>query len=233
MKLKNLSHIDKEGLLQITGTPEIEELRLCLGGPLGNKAPRYLVRPADLSQLATVDEVAIINFGGAFDASSPPDFMTPLPSYSSPEILNGNRTSFPSDVWALGCKIAEIRAGQPLYDGSVGLLKHILGPIPQHSLCLVEEYEDEIVREENAPGHQSLEKDDDIMPLINNGNPLDDIDREKAELVETGFCTNLQLSLAYLTIPQDEVYTLAELLERIFKYDPEERLSLNTIIDHE
>ncbi|KAI1854689.1 hypothetical protein JX266_000807 [Neoarthrinium moseri] len=174
MKLKDLSHIDKEGLLQIIGTPEIEELRLCSEETLGNKAPRYLVRPADLSQLATID---VLDFGGAFDASSPPDSMTSLPSYSSPEILNGNRTSFPSDVWALGCTIAEVRAGQPLYDGSVGLLKHILGPIPQHSLGLVEEYEDEIGREEGAPGHQLLEIYDDIMPLINNDNPLDDIDR--------------------------------------------------------
>ena len=102
------------------GTPEEDEVLLSSGeGPLPPSAPHVLYAPIDWCKVPLrhlVPRIKLIDFGNTFLSSDPPSdsdigFNN---SYAAPELLQGERPTLASDIWALGCLIFEIRSGVQL-----------------------------------------------------------------------------------------------------------------------
>ena len=64
--------------------------------------------------------------------------------YRSPEVILGLPYSFPIDMWSLGCVIAELYLGRPLFEGEDNhdqllAIMEVLGPPPQEMIALSSE----------------------------------------------------------------------------------------------
>ncbi|KAK7935641.1 serine/threonine protein kinase-36 [Apiospora marii] len=142
----------KDDMDLLLGLPELEKVRREVSDAdmdndrdPGPHAPRYLVRPTSLEGLGVEDKVAVVDAGGYYhsvDGEVPMHPDLPL-AYAAPEVVFASTedsvSRLESDVWALGCTIAELRCGKPLF--SVGRygggeekyledLEYLFGPLP-------------------------------------------------------------------------------------------------------
>ena len=87
-------------------------------------APQYLVYPISWGDV-TLDNVrgdfitgtaCIIDFGESFDVSDPPLDLGIPQIYCSPEYALDKNIGFGCDIWALGCRLFDIRKGRRLFD---------------------------------------------------------------------------------------------------------------------
>ncbi|KAK8136427.1 V-type proton ATPase subunit G [Apiospora sp. TS-2023a] len=142
----------KDDMDLLLGLPELEKVRREVSDAEmdndrdpGPHAPRYLVRPTSLEGLGVEDKVAVVDAGGYYHSADGEVPMHPdLPlAYAAPEIVYASAEesvpSFESDVWALGCTMAELRCGKPLlgvgrYGGGeekyLEDLEYLFGPLP-------------------------------------------------------------------------------------------------------
>lgn len=105
----------------------------------GPHAPLYVVEPLRLylDDECITRDIAIIDFGVAFDAAKPA-IPTAIPSnYAAPECHPelGTKPSKASDLWALGCTMAEVLCGETPFQFvsqfSFEELEMALGPMPE------------------------------------------------------------------------------------------------------
>ncbi|KAL4863646.1 hypothetical protein BDV12DRAFT_201902 [Aspergillus spectabilis] len=72
-----------------------------------NPLPDYLL----------TNKLCLIDWGKAFEASSPPQKGTGIPfDYASPELVLEHKAGFASDIWALAATLFKIRVGYKLVD---------------------------------------------------------------------------------------------------------------------
>jgi dual specificity tyrosine-phosphorylation-regulated kinase 2/3/4 len=62
-------------------------------------------------------QIRLIDFGSAVFESSPMYIYIQSRFYRAPEILLGADYSYPIDMWSLGCMVAEMSTGRPLFPG--------------------------------------------------------------------------------------------------------------------
>jgi serine/threonine-protein kinase SRPK3 len=124
LELANFDHCTEDEVYQRLGRPKEDNVRTLVGDSNGSQAPKYLVEPADLSQLNSylTGNIRVIDFGESFFLGNPRNKSGTPPAFRAPEIffnrnvLNGKA----SDVWALACTIYEIRAGHALFEIEFG-----------------------------------------------------------------------------------------------------------------
>lgn len=105
----------------------------------GPHAPAYAVEPLHLTleDDCITKEIAIIDFGDAFEVGQPTNQSAIPDKYASPECQRevGSRPSIGSDLWALGCTITEILTGVTPFEFAGGFsfeeLEGKLGPMPE------------------------------------------------------------------------------------------------------
>jgi len=84
------------------------------------------------------DEIRLIDFGGATFEHEHHSKIINTRQYRSPEVLLGLGWSYPSDMWSIGCILAELLTGDLLFrthedSEHLALMEHILGKkLPQH-----------------------------------------------------------------------------------------------------
>ncbi|KAI1770189.1 kinase-like domain-containing protein [Hypoxylon cercidicola] len=142
-RMHSIDSLTKHQIWRLLGSPFSSEYYCPVtskdGGNPGPNAPRYAVRTADMRRLQDwiiVDDIAVVDFGVAFETFDPPQMSTGIPpSYSAPELLFGGRPSPSSDVWALACSILCLYTGQPLgrspHD-AINEMELFFGPLPEH-----------------------------------------------------------------------------------------------------
>ncbi|KAF9511351.1 hypothetical protein BS47DRAFT_1346871 [Hydnum rufescens UP504] len=176
------------------------------------------------------EDIVLIDFGQSFFADHPPPNYAPATPlhYLSPEAFFESRTSFPSDIWALGCTIFEIRAGSPLFDPFLGsdtlILKQIvevLGKLPEPWWSSWEARQP--AEEQRKEGvllpvlksslHQKLREigEQDDVPDVDGGRMIE----------KTG-----------TRLDEAEIELLADLLAKMLRYRPEDRISIAEVVRH-
>jgi len=88
--------------------------------------------------------VKVIDLGsGAFENET---IFTYIQSryYRSPEVILGMAYSYPIDMWSLGCVVAELFLGRPLFPGEddhdqLLAIMEVLGPPPEEMLAVASE----------------------------------------------------------------------------------------------
>jgi len=179
------------------------------------------------------EDVLLIDFGQSFLADSPPPNYQPATPfhYWPPETFFESKISFASDVWALACTIFEIRAGFELFDpflaGDTLILRQIvetLGRFPDpwwSSWEAREQWFDETG--EVKPEAELIVKKSSLREKLRDiGQQDDPPEADEGSMIEK----------AGTGIEEAEVELLADLLEKMLRYNPEARISLPEILQH-
>lgn len=226
------------------GHPERENVLTRDGKPPGPHAPTMLVEPVQnhqISHASFLQETTIISdFGQSYVVACPPPSYEPgtVLNYQSPEARFEGRAGFEADIWALGCAIFEIRAGFPLFEPFLGshvdVLKQMvetLGRLPD-------------------PWWGAFEQR--ARWFGEDGQPKSEQDQERAGVLLTAHKTSIRTKLLEIgeqddapfqdegpmientgtRLPEEEIDLLADLLQRMLRYSPEERIRIQDVILH-
>ncbi|KAK7966600.1 kinase-like domain-containing protein [Apiospora aurea] len=282
----------KDDMDLLLGLPELEKVRravsdvdLDLDGDRdpGPHAPRYLVRRTSLEGLGVEDEVAVVDSGGYYHSVDGDVPMHPDSSlaYAAPEVVYASTkdvaSGLESDVWALGCTIAELRCGKSLlgvgrYGGGeekyLEDLEYLLGHLPTQYRSARETLVDESAGEETQS--TSSESDEQLparqmqkrqkrdlpsQPMSMSSEEL--VQSRKESFSRSGRSCPIEAAISQErhwfnfpldaegqpdqskdmvafrhSMPDSEVPELGDLLRRIFKYDPGERISIEEVLQH-
>jgi len=232
----------EEEIYERLGQPQKEEIITIFGSTLGKSAPAYVVKPCFLlnSQFLS-DEVVLVDFGCAFPSDSPPsnpDDIGLTMTYSAPEVIFDSKLSAHySDIWALGCVLFEIRSGAQLFGDWVGTKDDILRQMVQALGILPEPWW-------TAWENRCLFFDDDGEPRktwddgivrackFELNEMIADIGAEDEEDEEPERNCAVMLERNGVKVPEEEASQMKDLLGKILKWKPEERISIIEIIDH-
>ncbi|XXH01504.1 hypothetical protein Hte_007864 [Hypoxylon texense] len=267
-RMHSIDSLTKHQIWRLLGSPFSSEYHCTVsskeGGDPGQYAPRYAIRTADMRRLQDwiiEDEIAVVDFGIAFDVSDPPKKAWGIPaSYAAPELLFEGQPSFSSDIWALGCSILRLitdEAPENSVRGAVSWMELHLGPLP-------DEYRlawDRLYKQGTEEDDDFEEEDDYVYygdlswPKIPTDPEMDkryivwterDVQDVMARTEKNGFTDPLNSSVGSAReiggfgaserreyrMPRGEVLQLTDLLRRMFDYDPDERPDAATILEH-
>lgn len=123
-----------EGLRLVHTDLKPENVLLCgTGEATQEKGGRPFLVPAST-------KVKVIDFGGAtFDDDARKSTIINTRQYRAPEVILEIGWSYPSDLWSVGCIIAELYKGDVLFathnnTEHLALMERCLGPFPRHML---------------------------------------------------------------------------------------------------
>ncbi|PNY23764.1 Uncharacterized protein TCAP_06303 [Tolypocladium capitatum] len=245
-ELQSLDGLDEEQVLSLLGEPETTDVHIRTDSrptPEMPHAPKYLVYPPDSGDvdLSTIaPRTQVIDFGQSFDTSQrplPAAFGIPV-NYAAPEVVLDSSGSTAMDLWSLGCTLYEIRLGRRLFDvfQLVSLRKvdymdeisSLLGEPPERWAEYYLESDDE--SDTGAtPSDPSSGDDGDacVEPQVERARSI------KEKLAGCHDCTGPEcVHPRFQLISEAEAATLADLLEKLLRYRPEERLSAQDALKH-
>ncbi|TGJ82365.1 hypothetical protein E0Z10_g6423 [Xylaria hypoxylon] len=126
-------------IYHLFGPPATGLLETESGEATGPEAPRYITETLDfLSCSINIigHDIKLVDFDECFPAALPPTKMLGTPiDFLAPEVAVGLSASPASDVWALGCCLFRLRAGEGPFENPyevtspVGLIRYIIQTI--------------------------------------------------------------------------------------------------------
>ena len=175
------------------------------------------------------ESIVVIDFGQSFDTKQPPAEYNPATAilYCPPETLFDKKFSFASDIWVLACIIFEIRAGYSLITSFLADEETVMrdfvglfGKLPDPWWNAFEERH--IWFHENgqpkSPDYKSSIRER-LQGIGEKDEPPIDEEGPMIEIVGT-------------RLEEVEVELLSDLLEKMFKYNPEERITIQEVVRH-
>ncbi|KAH8676395.1 kinase-like domain-containing protein [Tricladium varicosporioides] len=237
-KFASINEWSEDEIYQQLGEPRKDPIVTISGCHPGESAPRYIVESAGLvdSQFLAED-ILLIDFGQSFPFDDPPQkegIGIPFP-YCAPEVIFDSKVDKYSEIWALGCVLLELRAGQQLFPSWSGGPDEILRQMVQTFGKLPSPWWDAWNKRTdffNDDGKPRQEWSDGIPRAVEY--PMNEIiadigsEDEEEELRDAE--TLLEPNGA--TVPREEATQLRDLLDRIFRWIPEERISLDDMLNH-
>jgi serine/threonine protein kinase len=184
------------------------------------------------------ENIIVIDFGQSLATNRPPKDYKPATAihYMSPEARFETRVSPASDIWALACTIFEIRAGFPLFDPFLGTAVvretvETLGKLPEPWWSAFEHRH--LWFEENGePKPREIQKLEGVLlPAIKSsirqklreiGEQDEPPEADEGPMIET-IGTRLE---------EGEAVLLGDLLKKMLKYRPEERIAIQEVVRH-
>ncbi|ERS97287.1 serine/threonine protein kinase [Sporothrix schenckii ATCC 58251] len=219
VKLASLNKLSEDELLSLLGQPKEVHVRTESGGDLSTSSPRYLTPAADLSRLGDAyltDQICVIDFGESYAIASPPADMGMPENYLPPEVLLDEESAVgpACDLWALGCPLFEIRQQIPLF-------YMIYGNDTDELLS-------EMARADFFDDRAAWLREDDTEAWS-----LEVALSKSIEIVEPGSGEQDDVARTSLITSEAEQKRIADLLYKLFRYDPEKRLSAEDVVAHE
>jgi serine/threonine-protein kinase SRPK3 len=220
------------------GEPRTEVVRTICGFKPGPSAPKYLVESARMIRPEFLDEeIMLVDFWESFPFDKPtPQDQIGIPfSYCAPEVIFDSIVSEYSEIWALGCVIAEVRGGRPLFLRWSGGPDEILRQFVQTLGQLPDPWWE-------AWGNRYAYFDENGKPntLWSDGSPrsieypLEEIiadfgadDEEEESRFGEAFLKPIGAQ-----VTDKEASKLTHLLSRILRWEPKERLPLEGVFKH-
>lgn len=206
------------------------------------------------------NRIRLMDFGISYFAEKPlTDLGTP-PAFAAPEILFEKTAGQTTDLWALGCTIYTIRSNAKLFEirwgglptECIGAMVEVLGPPPPKWDCLyfddagklkprVEASEDEDIPSwtDYVPDRISLSEIVANIADEYHGPPRKEDNRPREKLpteleLEAEGCTfGWPEEKPTITISKNEADKLEDLLQKVIRWDPDERPSAQELLAHE
>ncbi|KAI1300934.1 kinase-like domain-containing protein [Xylaria venustula] len=266
-----LDHLDPDDLFGLISLHRRHKV-CTLNGESSSRAPKWVVEPLRWFELKDLiqDSIAIVDFGEAFEVTSPPSFLGIPDTYASPEVAYGGAPwGKEIDVWSLALTIMETRTGVQLGEtpnDPINRMEGFAGPIPPpyRSVAAEEMYRDEI-RHFEAYGQEGeaqpqplsekmLESTMSLTELISmqSQGEVESLGERKVSSpdgIESELGRELWKSVLLSVeenvsgeqgaikkvpyrIPKDELRILADLLRRMLKYKPSDRLAASSVLEH-
>ncbi|KAI0595121.1 kinase-like protein [Biscogniauxia sp. FL1348] len=134
MKLESIDRLEREEMEKLIGPPITDDV-WTQDGERSENAPSEVVIPLPWQRFKqfVTDEIAIVDFGEAFESANPPERLGIPSEYAAPEIIFHGKPSSASDIWSLGCTLLEVRLGSRLPGGLNAVIRRMeryLGPVP-------------------------------------------------------------------------------------------------------
>lgn len=197
--------------------------------PKKDGIPRTIICPTDYTSFipdCLEKFVYLVDLGETFHLDAPPEQGLGTPAaYCAPECHFDHVASTQTDIWALGCTIFEIRAGYQLFETFLDDYEADVAPQIVTTLGKMPEpwwrkwkfreafYDDDgKLLQEEVPEHVSLEES--LKEIGTNDSEGESAERAKGVL------------------SQREVDDLADLLRKMIRYDPAERIDILTVLQH-
>lgn len=250
----NLDSWTDDKVYERLGQPYKDAMHTLSGEDPEPSAPIYVVEPiSDIQAQYVTESILIIDFGQSFFLDSPPPDGVGTPwSYRAPEAIFDLKASVHSDVWALACTIFEIRTGEALFevsfsdrDDALLQIVQILGKLPERwwyawdrRLTYFEEDGNPKQKWKNDRPLASLHP---LIDQFKNIGSEDDTNQTSAEHASnhesdsgelSAHANNRPSSTGSGRISPEEVACLYDLLSRILKYAPEERITVKEASEH-
>ena len=218
------------------GQPYKDNVATTSGDDPEPSAPTYLVEAmSDIKAQYVTETIFIIDFGQSFFLEHPPadGVGTPL-SYRAPEAIFDLKAGACSDVWALACTIFEIRAGQALFEAFFSTREEIVRQIVQTFGKLPEpwweawecrlDYFEEDGRPKKTGDSDSTQAS--MYPLVD---LIKDIGFEDTSNTDQNGREEAQKTAQ---VSPEEIASLEDLLSKMLKYTPKERISAEDASRH-
>ncbi|KAH9834770.1 uncharacterized protein C8Q71DRAFT_710987, partial [Rhodofomes roseus] len=179
------------------------------------------------------------DFGQSYSIASPPnDYPGTAMNYLPPEMRFEGRAGLEADVWNLGCAIFEIRAGCPLFESFFGsdadILRQtveVLGKLPdpwwgsfrEHALWFEENGEPRSTQAQQSSGVLIPSSKSSIQARLHSIGTLDE-----PPSVDEGPMIEKPGS----ALDEEEIGLLGDLLVKMLRYRPEERMPMREVMCH-
>lgn len=238
-ELENIDTWPLGRLLSLLEEPVKEVVRVRPTDLTGKtEAPKFMYEPANVMKFLPycTGNIKLIDFGTSFfldiHETEAEDSGTPI-CFCSPELLQEGRSSKASDVWALGCTIFEIWAGDKLFTsfmGSggevLGQMESLLGPLPpsKQTPANQNDVEEESAGEKLPPLGTAAELDHNLQAHAEEAHQaMPDADKEYLEGQPDGMYDEIEdtYNEGLDSQPEDMEYlygkqpTLKELIEEV------------------
>ncbi|KND87235.1 Serine/threonine-protein kinase SKY1 [Tolypocladium ophioglossoides CBS 100239] len=249
LQLKTLDGLDKEEVYDLLGEPETAEILLhsAPGEPVVvPEIPRYLVYPVDFYSVETsyiLKHIFITDFGQSFDTSLERVRLSGIPrSYCAPEMVFDKAAGIAGDLWSLGCLLFEVRLSDKIVNPN-----DLLGPNNEEYILSVSV----ILGKLPEPWWSSWERRDwffepteqEVHSLVferpgrlakNTPENVDAPKSIKGKIMASCYRWTHQGGYEkYQDVPEDEVKLMADLLGKLLRYVPEQRISAREVVHHE
>ncbi|KAK8116243.1 hypothetical protein PG984_012745 [Apiospora sp. TS-2023a] len=251
LHIADVEKLSRNEMMTLLEAPTTHEVKMADGSePLGDSAPRYLVERSDINILGPKTKTATIDFGLSYNTGDPTAFAGIPWQYAAPEaFFQIGNTGETSDVWAFICMMMEIRCRSAFIDTSqrkkyVQDLEVLLGPLPEaYRLAWKAELEAEgVVDDEVHRLSQPLtwkegqveEKRQEMVERSGYADYLQGLIGADHEYVKYQRDENYTASPTKVTwrVPEEEVFQLADLFEKVLKYNPDERIKIHEVLQH-
>lgn len=245
---------DEDHVLSLLGGPEtFPVLRLVDNLPTPDipNAPDYIVYPVRFRGVASSLLQPRVRLDGFFDLwdthnqpfERDPELITM--SYAAPELATDGVCSLPIDLWALGCLLFTIRTGAELFRSVQN--RSLYDPEDDDSPEEArKDYFDAVCKVLSKPPglwsrYYSPEKPSYMRPEPDRSHPETEAERRQRRLagIRRAIRSNLKRPDSLYTythwlsrLPPMEVRTLADLLERLLRYEPHERIDASAVLQH-
>ena len=219
-------------------------------------APHYLVYPVDWDALSSTlsganlitNQPCVNDFGECFDISAPTEQLGIPQVYCPPEYTLEQKVGISSDVWALGCTLFEIRTGRKLFDTFdddedeyLTTMAVILGKFPEPWWSETWAVRRDFLQDETDGNGLVVGVDDrgDVGSGENDGGRCVEIQPSEPRSIRDAIARGLEythrnrgLDVVRRSISAEETDLLADLLEKLLRYDPSERISPREVLEH-
>ncbi|KAJ3857567.1 kinase-like domain-containing protein [Lentinula lateritia] len=215
-------------------SPETDAVQMLNGQPIGPQVPSEVTEAIDpfifFENDLLQESIVVVDFGQSYAASEPTKDYKPrtMVNYMSPETRFEGRVDPESDVWTLGCAIFEIRAGFPLFDpffpsDAVILTKIVgtLGRLPDPWWNVFKNRH--LFEEDGRPKTNGIAVTPSIRELLQSIGTRDEIlDSDGGSMFEQ----------TETRIDGTEVDLLVDLLGKMLRYRPEDRIGVDEVVNH-